>query len=69
VGDRWCRRAELTGGSLRGFLVRLDLFLPLVLPRVKIIGRNDPKAISDLRVLTVLGHLEEMPRPPPILFW
>ena len=23
------RRAELTGGSLRGFLVRLDLFLPL----------------------------------------
>ena len=68
------RRAELTGGSLRGFLVRLDLFLPLGglvanLPRVNIIGRNDPKAISDLRVLTVLGHLEEMPRPPPILFW
>jgi hypothetical protein len=68
------RRAELTGGSLRGFLVRLDSFLPLGglvanLPRVKIISRNDQKAMSDLRVLTVLCHLEEMPRPPPILYW
>jgi hypothetical protein len=52
----------------------VDLFLPLGglvadLPRLEIIDRNDPKAMSDLRVLTVLGHLEEMPRPPQILFW
>jgi hypothetical protein len=50
------------------------LFLPLGglvanLPRVKIISRDDQKAMSDLRVFTVLGHLEEMPRPPPILYW
>jgi hypothetical protein len=52
----------------------LDLLLLLerlttTLPSVKIIGCNDPQAISDLWVLTGLGHLQDMPRTPPICFW
>jgi hypothetical protein len=39
------------------------------LPRVEIIGCNDPQAISDSRILTGLGHLQDMPRTPPIFFW
>jgi len=67
------RRAEFTrghcGALLSAGLVSAVGGLVADLHRVEIIGRNDPKAMSDLRVLTVLGHLEEMPRPPPILFW
>jgi hypothetical protein len=57
---------------LLGILIRPDLLLLVettTLPRVKVIGRNDPQAISDLRVLTGLGHLQDVSRTPPIFFW
>jgi hypothetical protein len=54
---------------------RLDLLLLLRslaanLPSaIKIISGNDPQASSNLGILTILGHLQKMPSPPPMLFW
>src|SRR5262249_61252677 len=69
LSRRRAHRRVTAGLSCQTGLVFAVWGLVANLPRVKIIGRNDPKGMSDLRVLTVLGHLEEKPRPPPIFFW
>jgi hypothetical protein len=68
------RPARNADGRSKLIVRRLDLLLlpsPVAnLPSaIKIISGNDPQASSNLGILTVLSHLQEMPSPPPILFW